>query len=250
MEKITVAIYQRAHMGYYENNKKQNKGACLWNPEQDCLWEHDKTRYSVSIAAFPTPSTVCRHDGFWATHLFFGADGRNEQKVHETTWWWFTKIQSSPLRFLFASICGGRETACFDHANTLSTFRLLFSATAPWEEFYTTRETFAPQRLAPPGMLQRKHLSHCSIWSIILVSTQPSIVIPALFCSGKTTHKPAPQSQLAGRCCADPALLWDAPARVPSAALHAWGQERDTVERKIVYDEATNIQMKSYKEAW
>lgn len=64
------------------------------------------------------------------------------------------------------------------------------------------------------------------------------------------TQKRARQSQRAGRRCTDPALLWDAPARVRSAALHAWGQERETVERKIVYDEATNIQMKSYEEAW
>lgn len=150
VEKITVAIYQRAHMGYYENNKKQNKGACLWNPEQVCLWEQDKTRYNVSIAAFPTPSTVCHHAGFRAMHLFFSADGRNEQKVHETTWWLFTKIQSSPLRFIFSSISGGREAACCDHANTFSTFPLVvFSATTLWEEFYTTRETFAPRRLIP-----------------------------------------------------------------------------------------------------
>lgn len=40
------------------------------------------------------------------------------------------------------------------------------------------------------------------------------------------------------------------PDWVPFAGLHAWGQERETVERKMVSDKATNIQMKSYKEGW
>lgn len=86
-------------------------------------------------------------------------------------------------------------------------FPLLFSVTTVREGFCTARETFTPQRHTPPETLQHKHLRHCCVWSTILVSTQPSIIILDLYCSSKIAHSPAPWSQGAERCSTNLVLL-------------------------------------------
>lgn len=211
---ILVLWYFRTEvLKKYDVNGKNDSGS-LPNNSYEVLWKQQKTqtrapvceiqsnnaglreqgknRYNMSIAAFPTLTTVCHHAGFRAANLLFSADGRKwwlKDKWTEGTWatgQWFNKIQPSPLRFLQK-----RRSLC-DHVNTVSTSPfVVFSVTTPRKGFFYCKRTFTPRRLIPPGVLQHKHPNaHSCIWSTIFASIQPSIIILDLFCSRKIVHKP------------------------------------------------------------
>lgn len=164
--------------------KKQNKWACLQNPEQICrpvrtsenqIWHSNSWVFSTAYSMPPCWVQGC---------------------VLVLQCWW---KKSSPLHSDFLSLTpvGGREAACYDCVNTLFTFLFaVFSPTMLREGFYTVRATFTPQILTPQGYYNVS-ISVTAVFGALFLC---SVIVLDPFCSSKAQHKPALQSQGAENC--------------------------------------------------
>lgn len=158
MEETTVAIFKRAHMCYYEsNNKKITKQVSLFAKSRECadLWEQVKTRYDMPIASFSTLPAACHHAGFRAMNLFFSANGRNPAPLHSD--------------FLSPAPVGEEKQAVMIVLIHYSHFHLLFSQPLRSEKGFVPYEKSLLPKYLHPRDIQYKHLSHCCIWSTVLV---------------------------------------------------------------------------------
>lgn len=160
-----MAIYQRAPVWYYENNKKQNKGPCLRNRAWACWPERAHSCYTA-IAAFPTPPTAFHHPAFKAVHLFFLQEGETcGWKINEGKWDHSRMILPNPALCFARHLEEKRRNLFVTVLIHATHFHLLFSQ-LPYSVLYLWRN-FCFSKTYTPKVLLHRHLSHCFVWIVI-----------------------------------------------------------------------------------